>query len=301
MVLSREVHSMVTHRLISFDVGIKNLAYCIFEYDPSNASSLKVLEWNVLNLCPSAEPMVLCSEMLKTNKKACGKKTKYHKDGRYVCEKHAKQCAQNWMPSKDYTAAHLKKQKPEQIETLIQTHLPQSTATTKPTRIQELVAFYETKTWKMIPSAKRNASKTDLITIGREMYRQLRDNPLMPTLTHVIIENQISPIANRMKTVQGMLAQHFITIQIPFIDFVSSGNKLKQFEEKSEAKTAYQKHKKDAVFYCQEYLGKMENPEWLSFFSHFSEKKDDLADCFLQGVAWTNQNVFSSPRNSQPN
>ena len=80
------------------------------------------------------------------------------------------------------------------------------------------------------------------------MDRQLRDNPLMPTRTHVIIENQIRPIANRMKTVQGMLAQHFITIQIPFIDFVSSGNKLKQFEEKSDAKTAYQKHKKDAVF-----------------------------------------------------
>ena len=34
--------------------------------------------------------------------------------------------------------------------------------------------------------------------------------PDIESITHVFIENQISPIANRMKTIQGMLAQYFI-------------------------------------------------------------------------------------------
>ena len=29
-------------------------------------------------------------------------------------------------------------------------------------------------------------------------------------ITHIIIENQISPIATRMKTIQGLLTQYFI-------------------------------------------------------------------------------------------
>jgi hypothetical protein len=33
-------------KIISFDVGIKNLAYCIIDYD----NSLNILEWNIINL-----------------------------------------------------------------------------------------------------------------------------------------------------------------------------------------------------------------------------------------------------------
>ena len=36
-------------------------------------------------------------------------------------------------------------------------------------------------------------------------------------LTHVIIENQISPIATRMKTIQGMVMQHFIEEDVEII------------------------------------------------------------------------------------
>ena len=43
----------------------------------------------------------------------------------------------------------------------------------------------------------------------------------------VIIENQISTIASRMKTLQGMISQYFIMKGIPSIEFISSINKLK--------------------------------------------------------------------------
>ena len=45
----------------------------------------------------------------------------------------------------------------------------------------------------------------------------------------------------------------------------------------------YREHKKDGVFYCKNIL---ENNSWIEdkWGFHNSKKKDDLADCFLQGV-----------------
>ena len=106
-------------------------------------------------------------------------------------------------------------------------------------------------------------------------------------VTHVIIENQISPIANRMKTVQGMLAQYFIMKNTDIkIDFVSSANKLRIFtvktpEKKEETdKQKYKQHKNDGIFYTNQIL---EKNEWLAEWRKSmieSKKKDDLADCF---------------------
>ena len=74
------------------------------------------------------------------------------------------------------------------------------------------------------------ASNIDLITIGINITTYF--NALFSEedqIDYVIIENQISPIANRMKTIQGMIAQYFIMsdVSVEHIEFVSSINKLK--------------------------------------------------------------------------
>ena len=46
-------------KLISFDIGIKNMAYCIFSSDLS--ANFKIVSWNVLNLMDSVEPEHICS------------------------------------------------------------------------------------------------------------------------------------------------------------------------------------------------------------------------------------------------
>jgi hypothetical protein len=75
-----------------------------------------------------------------------------------------------------------------------------------------------------------------LVDIGKEINVQLSAILLKfdpnREITHIIIENQISPIANRMKTIQGMLSQYFIMKYEDrniTIDFISSFNKLKMF------------------------------------------------------------------------
>ena len=100
---------------------------------------------------------------------------------------------------------------------------------------------------------------------------------------HVIIENQVSPLANRMKTIQGMVTQYFVMKNVPNIEYISSSNKLKNFLE-DKKKTTYNERKKIGVDVTEKLI--MENDylvKWDEFFKTH-KKKDDLADSFLQGL-----------------
>ena len=94
-----------------------------------------------------------------------------------------------------------------------------------------------------------------------------------------------------MKTIQGMISQYFImknnNIQI---EFISASNKLKDFlpkkEEKEEKveKLDYKQRKKLGIQTCLEIITTdCRFKEWATFFNKHT-KKDDLSDCFLQGM-----------------
>ena len=107
--------------------------------------------------------------------------------------------------------------------------------------------------------------------------RELKDEDI----DCIIIENQIAPIANRMKTIQGMIAQYFIMNNIKTIEFISSSNKLKQWVKK---KTSYNERKKIGINITLELINKNNQfKQWDNVFVKH-KKKDDLADCYLQGI-----------------
>jgi hypothetical protein len=162
------------------------------------------------------------------------------------------------------------------------------------------VFFLENCFEPIVTTKSKTASTTDLITLGRNMRDKLDELPWINEITHIIMENQISPLAGRMKTVQGMLAQYFI-MRSPnaYIEFVSSVNKLKGFTLPSSKampepvlentvvtdKDKYKKHKTDSVAICSHILD--QTPEFASWkYCLETPKKDDLADCFLQGIWW---------------
>jgi hypothetical protein len=179
----------------------------------------------------------------------------------------------------------------------------------------ELVTAYFAKHCyePVLVKKSKTASQTDLIEIGRNMKICLGEAANIADVTNVVIENQISPIANRMKTIQGMLAQYFImTNENAKIDFISSANKLKQFVNRrtltdddvtentltpTEQPTAkginpdYKAHKKDGVHYCLEIINANNNMEtWRTSLD--TKKKDDLADAFLQGIWYLRNNNY---------
>ena len=294
-------------RLLSFDVGIKNMAYCLLDLSQNS-----ILEWTVLNLCddPSSANTnkITCTQTLH-NGKPCQQKAKYkYKDHQYACEKHAKSSKQYNIPKADQKKTALAKLSALQLRTqwTNTVGLDQITNKTHPKTkadtLQEILAFYEKTNWELLPKVKKtNAGKVDLVTIGRSLHEQLINNPIMKTVDCVIIENQISPIANRMKTLQGMLAQHYISLGIPNIEFVSSSNKLKELAPQSGAKTAYKQHKQDGIFYGEKFLKEQirDHEKWLNHFQK-SPKRDDLADCFLQGL-WYKRRTLGSSSSSTPN
>jgi len=303
-------------KLISFDIGIKNMAYCIFHLETS--SQPIIYDWNILNLMEKEETEKnICSCYLKPkNKKMsakiCGKIAKFSKNTQYFCEKHAKTNSEYILPSKETSPSFFNKMKVDELKTtynkikifndcenLKKQHL-----------LDKINNFYKEKCFiPIINKKKKSANETDLIIIGKNMKTLLNQIVGIQDITHVIIENQISPIANRMKTIQGMLAQYFIMINNDItIEFVSSSNKLRSFEngeklenvflgntisetkEKTQSKI-YKKHKVDGVTKCSQILEKNEDfKKWAHVLQ--TKKKDDLADCFLQGIWYLHKNGY---------
>ena len=94
-----------------------------------------------------------------------------------------------------------------------------------------------------------------------------------------------------MKTLQGMITQYFIMRGVPDIRFISAINKLKLFDQKKEGEEGdkadkgedcYADRKKRSIEITRELI----TPTLMSMKFEKHKKKDDLADCFLQGVWW---------------
>lgn len=283
-------------KIISFDVGIKNMAYCIFE--SSNSEPFNLSEWNVVSLVQTeSQPKQYCNCKTKNKKikemfskdyrePVCGNIGKYMKGSQIYCERHAKSQKEWIFLQPKHAIKKLKKMKIGELTEVIK-ELNVIAGKNKGETIKNI----EEKSIQNIQKEKTiQCSETGLISIGKSM-KQVFNEVLKNhnDITHVLIENQISPIANRMKTIQGMLAQYFIMIYDSIeIEFISSGNKLKMFSKKGLENNLtqgqiYKTHKKDGVFHTFNIIEK--NP-WITNLEALrnSKKQDDFADCFLQGL-----------------
>lgn len=309
-------------KVISFDIGIKNMAFCVLSSTQNAETPITIHDWNVFSMIEEEGPVIYpCNCMVagknkKIEPKMCNKTSKYKKFDQYFCDRHAKLYKQYIVPTKKHSIAFIKKQKVPDLIALCNTHmllLNRDVKTLKKEHLIEILScFYKQVCFDpIIPVKSKNANEIDLIHIGKSIKRLFDQLPDINTITNVLIENQISPIANRMKTIQGMLAQYFIMKNDNIhIDFVSSSHKLNQFKqipalcepsttvvnpesnthvnESNKANPHYKAHKSDGITYCQKILEQNASlTQWTSCMN--TRKKDDLADAFLQGLWYFKQ------------
>jgi len=294
--------------IISFDIGIKNLAYCVF-----SLPTFSVLAWDVVNLVPAVESTAPLCTCLKASKSGgvCGKKATYTYGDANYCLVHSKNSGK-LLPSKETSAPYIKKLKLDELLVFCEKHgIAVPPAAKKPVLIETAIHHFERRCLVPIVKPKTsNANQVHLVDIGKRIKMEFdeRLKTLLPQITHVILENQISPIAGRMNTIQGMLSQYFImrneAIHIEFISSIGKLKGLSQVDKTQSApvvpseqsaplvpltavpfdKTIYKEHKSDGIFFCKQFLEN--NPQLMSHkqIIEASHKKDDLADSFLQGI-----------------
>ncbi len=281
-------------KILSIDVGIKNLAYCLLDVNKDkdkdkDKTEFKILKWDTINLLEQKK----CSE--------CGKPAKFSKNNIDYCRKHAKNCEYQIPTPRDL---NIKRLNLNDIHEYIKTNdislniLQESKKNIKRANIiEELQKYNDAKFFD--PIKEDNAGMVSLIEIGKNLRDRLDELLIQIEKTchgdekieRILIENQLSSLAIRMKTLQGMITQYFIMKGYENIEYICSQNKLKLFlerDKKSERtsggeKTSYSERKKLGIKYCQELLNKNGMYEWLEFMSKHT-KRDDLADSFLQGI-----------------
>lgn len=376
---------MTTKTIVSFDIGIKNLAYCVFSVreeqkpsaqKPSSESGEKpfcassrpipvestepftIRDWGIINLIEQdvvEKPKCNCRNAKGS---VCGKSASYsfgeverreapqpevepkpkaepepkqepsEPNETLYCLVHAKSSGK-LLPTKELSSAALKKLKVDELGELCIKHGIQVLTNDKKADIlAKVVAHFAARTLTpLIATKSKNANQIHLVEIGKRIKTQFDHVFSKYYLTHVILENQISPIAGRMNTIQGMVSQYFImrdrTDQLA-IDFISSAGKLKGFVPDTLAKrikdpttsvdtrpnedltkspeNTYKTHKRDGIAFCNQFM--TANPG-LATFRHIidaSTKKDDLADSFLQGIYFMRrENIINYSENLKIN
>lgn len=257
--------------IISIDVGIHNLAYSIFKFNLQNVNC-KLVDWKVcsLNYQQTQFALLTCNDILCQKKPVCYQSIQNTNDKLYWCKKHAKQHVL-------FPATNLSKMTKDQLTEKTKLFFPSGNFTTK----KHMVDFLKTKQGVSIKQKK--ASSLSLIEIGQSIMHVFQNLHLDYSQLFVLIENQISPIASRMKSIQAMITQFFIMKHVKNIHFISSSQKLKAVDSSgNQKKLSYTLRKKEAIKITTTFL---QNHEALKQFQTHN-KKDDLADSFLQGITW---------------
>ena len=262
--------------ILSFDVGIKNLAYCLISISEfeNNKHFIEIVKWNIIDLsCDKVEGVNTETKVLKQ----CCK-----------CKKTATYCT------------HSNTMLPEDVKIYCKKHAEETQLPIHPKFLKSNSKNGCTPYIVPISKKKVSCNKINIVDLGKniKLHLDFIFSEYMDKIDTIIIENQIGNLAGRMNVLQGMISQYFIMRNITNIEFISATNKLKLFKTVIN-KTSNVGDNLDNVLESEKKLykmrkdaGKMICRSLLSFYPKLNEwiakyekhkKSDDLADCFLQG------------------
>jgi hypothetical protein len=269
--------------LLSFDVGIKNLAYCLLSISESENSSkhfIEIIKWNIIDLsCDHVEEAETETEE-KILKQCC------------KCKKAATYCT------------HSNTMLPEDVKKFCKKHAEEAQLPIHPKLLKSNSKSGQAP--YIVPlsviNKKVSCNKINIVDLGKNIkcHLDVIFAEYMDKIDAILIENQIGNLAGRMNVLQGMISQYFIMRNITSIEFISATNKLKLFKSIINKKTGLSEggnldnvlESEKKLYKMRKDAGKMVCRSLLTFYPRLNEwiakydkhkKNDDLADCFLQG------------------
>jgi hypothetical protein len=287
--------------ILSFDVGIKNLAYCLVNVTNANAKKFDIVDWGVINLMSSGNQpdAALCA--------TCKKKATLQtvNGDLHYCAIHAKKHP-HFKPIdnnfKEFAVVHsLDKIPVKRLNEFISANSIEIAGGKKLLKgeLLEIVKKFIAD-WRFVKCGsgekKKKANDFDLVGLGvslRDKFDEVFSDETRSAIDKIVIENQIGPLAIRMKSLQGMITQYFIMKGLEDISYISASNKLKMFECSellydsddenggSGDKKKYKERKDKSVEIVTKLVESM--PKWGNVFKNHT-KKDDLADALLQAL-----------------
>lgn len=282
--------------LLSFDVGIKNLAYCLFYVDEveNDKNFIEIVKWNIIDLS--------CDHLEYASAEAGGTREASFKQC-CKCKKAATYCT------------HSNAILPEDVKKFCKKHAEEMQLPMHPKLLKSNSKNGHTP--YIVPlsiiNKKMSCNKINIVDLGKNIKSHLDAifEEYMGKIDAVLIENQIGNLAGRMNVLQGMISQYFIMRNITRIEFISATNKLKLFKsiinKKNDAGVISEGGNLDNVLESEKKLykmrkdaGKMVCRSLLSFYPSLNDwiikydkhkKSDDLADCFLQGYYYAHTHL----------
>ena len=267
--------------LLSFDVGIKNLAYCLLSIqdnvDNNSKHFIEIVKWNIIDL--SCDHVEEAETVVKVLKQCC------------KCKKSATYCT------------HSNTMLPEDVKKYCKKHAEEAQLPMHPKLLKSNSKNGHAPYIVPLSKKKISCNKINIVDLGKNIKHHLDVifAEYMDKIDAILIENQIGNLAGRMNVLQGMISQYFIMRNITNIEFISATNKLKLFKPIINKKTSISEEggnldnvleSEKKLYKMRKDAGKMVCRSLLSFYPKLNDwitkydkhkKNDDLADCFLQG------------------
>ena len=251
-------------KLVSFDVGLRNLAYCVLE--GTSRKDLKITGWDLIDVMAEIGGLdkPLCH---KCKKPACW----VQQSTIYACTRH------KGSTGLTYTKSSLSKKTKEELLIL---GLPLNIqGKTKKEIVDKLYVATSGSVWKRCVKSAKQGSVVDLAPAIASSLK-MRMN-LWKGADLIAFEQQPD---KRMLCVQGMLHMWFVTQGFK-CKGVSAIHKLTNITTIQDVTKTYKGRKKTGIVHAAELVP----TEELKTFMLKHPKKDDLADSFLQGL-WVLEN-----------